>query len=65
MPRSAAEYLNHILEEAEYLRQAALSTNKELFLNDETLKRSFVRSIEVIGEAIKQVPDDIRASNRC
>jgi uncharacterized protein with HEPN domain len=31
-----------------------------VFLGDETLKRSFVRSIEVIGEAAKQVPDSLR-----
>ena len=64
MPRWAAEYLKHILVEADYLSQASAATNKDLFLSDETLKRSFVRSIEVIGEAIKQVPDSIRASNR-
>jgi uncharacterized protein with HEPN domain len=32
-----------------------------LFLADETLKRAFVRSIEIIGEATKHVPDDFRA----
>ena len=30
------------------------------FLNDETRKRAFVRSIEIIGEAIKQVPRELR-----
>lgn len=29
-------------------------------MRDETLKRAFVRSIEVIGEAAKQIPDDLR-----
>ena len=33
----------------------------EIFLADETLRRAFVRSLELIGEAAKQVPDDFRA----
>jgi uncharacterized protein with HEPN domain len=34
---------------------------REQFLRDETAKRAFVRSIEIIGEAVKKVPDEIRA----
>ena len=30
------------------------------FLADETLQRAFVRSLEIIGEAVKQVPADFR-----
>ncbi len=30
------------------------------FLQNETLKRAFVRSIEVIGAAVKQIPDTFR-----
>jgi uncharacterized protein with HEPN domain len=30
------------------------------FLRDETLKRAFVRSLEIIGEAVKQSPDAVR-----
>ena len=33
---------------------------KTEFLHDETLQRAFVRSLEIIGEAAKQVPDDFR-----
>ena len=33
----------------------------ESFVRNETLKRAFVRSIEVIGEASKKLPDDIKA----
>ncbi|HEX5136253.1 MAG TPA: HepT-like ribonuclease domain-containing protein [Planctomycetota bacterium] len=31
------------------------------FLRDETLRRAFVRSLEIIGEAAKKVPDGFRA----
>jgi uncharacterized protein with HEPN domain len=30
------------------------------FLRNETLKRAFVRSLEIIGEAVKQPPDDLK-----
>lgn len=60
MSRSIRDYLQHILDEAEYLRQSVEQLDKDLFFKNETLKRAFVRSIEVIGEAVKQVPDDLR-----
>lgn len=34
--------------------------SQDQFLGDETLKRAFVRSIEIIGEAAKQVPAELR-----
>ena len=60
MPRSVAEYLQHILDEIEYLSKTTQNTDKDTFLKDETLRRSFVRSIEIIGEAAKQIPDSTR-----
>lgn len=60
MSRSAFEYLRHILDETIYLRRQTSGLSKEKFLADETLKRAFVRSIEIIGEAAKQVPEDTR-----
>jgi len=60
MPRSLADYLQHILDEIEYLSRTAKNTDKDTFLNDETLRRSFVRSIEIIGEAVKQIPEATR-----
>jgi uncharacterized protein with HEPN domain len=60
MPRSAREYLQHILDEADYLIEHAQGINKEQFFQNATLKRAFVRSIEIIGEAAKQVPQSLR-----
>jgi uncharacterized protein with HEPN domain len=60
MPRSVREYLQHILDEAEYLAEQSQDIDRDVFLEDETLKRAFVRSIEVIGEAAKQIPDSLR-----
>jgi uncharacterized protein with HEPN domain len=54
------EYLHHILEETTYLIAQAQGVDQEAFLRDETLKRAFVRSLEVIGEAVKHVPEALR-----
>ena len=35
----------------------------DTFSQDETLRRAFVRSLEIIGEAAKKVPDDFRAQH--
>ena len=37
-----------------------MNVDKSSFLQDETLTRAYVRSIEVIGEAVKQLPDELR-----
>lgn len=60
MPLSAREYLLHILDEADYLALHTRGVTRERFLADETLRRAFVRSLEVIGEAAKQVPECLR-----
>lgn len=60
MPRVLAEFIEHILDEMNYLDRNAQKISKEAFLNDETLQRSFVRSIEIIGEAVKQIPESTR-----
>jgi uncharacterized protein with HEPN domain len=60
MSRSDVDYLRHILDEARYLTQQSAGIDLAAFVQDETLKRAFVRSIEVIGEAAKQLSEDIR-----
>lgn len=60
MPLSALEYLRHIRDESDYLIQTAKGLAKEDFADDKTLQRAFVRSVEVIGEAAKQVPIAIK-----
>lgn len=60
MSPSPLDYLRHILDEVRYLTGRTAGLDREAFLRDETLKRAFVRSIEVIGEAAKKVPADLR-----
>ncbi len=60
MPLSAREYLQHILVETRYILQTSANLDRTTFLQSETLKRAYVRSLEVIGEAVKQIPDALR-----
>lgn len=63
MSRSIKVYVLHIRDEIHYLLQHSQGINRDFFLKDETLKRSFVRSLEIIGEATKNLPDDFRNSH--
>ena len=61
MPKESMEYLKHILLECDYIVSVIkLETTKDEFLQDETLKRATVRSLEIIGEAVKQIPEEFR-----
>ncbi|MFZ1829205.1 MAG: HepT-like ribonuclease domain-containing protein, partial [Candidatus Competibacteraceae bacterium] len=52
--------MQHILDETSYLGANLPGLDREEFLRNPTLQRAFVRSIEVIGEAAKQIPDSLR-----
>lgn len=58
---STVELLRDILREAEFLAAQTAKTQRDEFLQDEVLKRAFVRSIEIIGEATKKVPEEFRS----
>jgi uncharacterized protein with HEPN domain len=60
MPLYPLEYLRHILDEINYIEKILESTNQNDFFSDQTLKRSFVRSIEIIGEAAKKIPTEFK-----
>jgi uncharacterized protein with HEPN domain len=57
------DYVRHILIEADYLIGSSASLSFDAFAADETLRRAFVRSLEIIGEAAKKVPEDFRAAH--
>ncbi|MGH7335047.1 MAG: HepT-like ribonuclease domain-containing protein [Candidatus Rokuibacteriota bacterium] len=54
------DYLRHILVEADYLVAQAAGLRRDDFTANETLRRAFVRSLEIIGEAAKKVPEEFR-----
>ncbi len=54
------DYLRHILVEADYVIGESGGLTFEKFMSDGTLQRAFVRSLEIIGEAAKKVPEAFR-----
>ena len=60
MSKEPIEFLKHIYDKCSYLLSINENLTKEEFLNDETLKRAVVRSLEIIGEATKKIPADFK-----
>jgi uncharacterized protein with HEPN domain len=57
---SRLEYLRHILDETIFICSSIEGVGEGQFMHDETLKRALVRSIEIIGEASKKIPNDLK-----
>jgi uncharacterized protein with HEPN domain len=57
------DYLQHVLVEADYLLRESAGVTAIEFMANETLQRAFVRSLEIIGEATKQIPEDFRRAH--
>ena len=57
------EYLRYILTEAGFLVEAGRDLTLERFQEDPTLQRALVRSLEVIGEAAKKLPEEYRSKH--
>src|SRR6266571_8598230 len=55
------DYLRHILVEADYLLDQTAGLTRDEFVANETLRRAFVRSLEIVGEAAKKIPEEFRA----
>jgi len=56
MSKQPKEYLKHILDEIKFLLISSGDINEGKY--DETLQRAYSRSLEIIGEATKQLPKD-------
>lgn len=60
MSKEPTDYLKHIADECEYIISVSSELTKEELLDNETLKRAIVRSLEVIGEATRKIPADFK-----
>ena len=63
MSRSTLDFLQHIQQELAYLLGRANGMTYDEFISNDDLIRSFVRSLEVVGKASKNIPDDVRYAN--
>lgn len=59
----ALRFLEDILEEMEQAQSFVEDTSKATFVEDERTVRAVVRCLEVIGEATKQIPEELRAKH--
>ena len=57
-------FLNHILEEINFLMRETKAIDFEDFVKSEILKRACSRSLEIIGEAVKNLPGDFKKRHK-
>jgi uncharacterized protein with HEPN domain len=61
MLKEPLEYLKHIRDECSYILSVSENDfTKDKLIQDETIKRAIVRSLEIIGEATKKIPADYK-----
>ncbi|TVP57705.1 MAG: DUF86 domain-containing protein [Gemmatimonadales bacterium] len=63
MSSEPLDYLRHIQIEAEFLLSSSSGKNLADPEGDEVLTRASVRSLKIIGEATKKLPDSFRESH--
>jgi uncharacterized protein with HEPN domain len=63
MPRDFRVYLEDILEATRKITAYTGRLSKAAFLVDEKTIDAVVRNLEVIGEAVKNLPEDLRAQH--
>lgn len=64
MSLSVNEFLKHILDEINFLEQSSKGLDFSKFVPDGKTTRAFIRSLEIIGEASKKIPDDFRKKHK-
>lgn len=62
MSVSNFQLLRHIKDEIDFVLQSTAGRIKENVIDDPILSRAVVRSIEIIGEAAKKLPDTFKAN---
>ena len=53
-------FIKHILDEIEFLKTQSRNLEFEDLMQDEVLKRAIPRSIEIIGEAAKNISEPLK-----
>ena len=63
MSPSASDLLSHMLDEIDYLLDQQVRITKSQLFADGTFQCAFSRSIEILGEAAKQMPAEFRGQH--
>ena len=60
MSPSQLDFLKHIEHECDFVIRVCEGKSRDEVINDEILSKAIVRSLEIIGEAVKKLDDDFR-----
>lgn len=60
MLKNQEPLLRHILDEIEFILKHSKDLNIEALNKDEIMQRAIVRSLEIIGEAVKQIDEKFK-----
>ena len=60
MKKDPRVFLEHILESIKLIEEYTKGKNEKEFIEDSQLQDSVIRRIEIIGEAVKNIPKEIR-----
>lgn len=60
MSKDPTIFLKHILESIQHIESYIKDLSEEDFLNSDEKQDSVIRRLEVLGEAIKNLPDEFR-----
>lgn len=63
MPRDSRAYLDDILDAIGAIRQYTVDLTRKDFGQDRKTVDAVLRNLEVIGEAVKQLPAEVRSTN--
>lgn len=58
--RDNRAFINHILDEVNYIIKGTKDLDYDSLMSNETLKRALIRSLEIIGEATKNLSKEFR-----
>ncbi len=62
MKREIGDYIQDIIESMEKAQNFVVSISYEEFIEDEKTIFAVVRALEIIGEAVKNIPKDVRGN---
>jgi len=63
MPRDYRAYFRDILEAIRKIKRYTENINFEEFADNELIQDGVVRNLEIIGEAVKNIPEDVKRDN--
>ncbi|MCH8329315.1 MAG: DUF86 domain-containing protein [Nanoarchaeota archaeon] len=60
MKKDSSIFIEHILENIEDIESFTKNVNKKSFLENKEKQNAVIRSLEIIGEAVKNIPQSIK-----